>query len=361
MAVRFGTNDWERIRQTYTAWWNGELDRPIMAYTVFDDYESDEPPAAPVLSMQTCADFSYSARELIERLDYELSALCFLGDAYPRVNMASFGPGVMAAFLGARVENTARTVWFHPPDNLPALKDLHFEFDPDNRWFCRIRDICATGAEFWRGRVLIGMTDLGMGLDILASFLPGDRLLYALYDEPEEVLRVLKELDALWVRYYRELEAAMQPYNPGYSDWAGLYSQTPFYTLQSDFSYMIGTPMFEEFAKPFLANQCRFLARSIYHLDGKGQLAHLDSLLSIEDLDGVQWIPGDGQPDMAHWPEVYRKIRAAGKKVQLFGDPDILTAVAAQTGSAAGIAISADLGWVPDTKEIAARMQDFGV
>jgi hypothetical protein len=40
-------------------------------------------------------------------------------------------------------------------------------------------------------------------------------------------------------------------------------------------------------------------------------------VLSIPELDGVQWIPGDGKPTCAHWPEVYRKIAAAGKKIQI--------------------------------------------
>jgi len=42
-----------------------------------------------------------------------------------------------------------------------------------------------------------------------------------------------------------------------------------------------------------------------------------------------------------HWPEVYRKIRDAGKKIQMFGDLRTLDAVAGQLGSAEGIALIA--------------------
>jgi hypothetical protein len=38
------------------------------------------------------------------------------------------------------------------------------------------------------------------------------------------------------------------------------------------------------------------LPRTFYHLDGIGQLHHLDLVLSIAELDGVQWVPGDGKP-----------------------------------------------------------------
>jgi 5-methyltetrahydrofolate--homocysteine methyltransferase len=67
--------------------------------------------------------------------------------------------------------------------------------------------------------------------------------------------------------------------------------------LSSDFSYLIGPAMFDEFVKPGLADSCRRLPHSFYHLDGPGQLAHLDSLLAIAELDGIQWVPGAGQPE----------------------------------------------------------------
>ena len=55
-------------------------------------------------------------------------------------------------------------------------------------------------------------------------------------------------------------------------------------------------------------------------LDGAGQLPHLDSLLSIEELKGIQWVPGDGAKPCTEWPEVYRKIRDTGKRIQIYGD-----------------------------------------
>ena len=57
-----------------------------------------------------------------------------------------------------------------------------------------------------------------------------------------------------------------------------------------------------------------------YHLDGKGALKHLDMLLALPKLKGVQWVPGDGQPGANKWPDVLRRIRAAGKLCQIFVD-----------------------------------------
>ena len=79
---------------------------------------------------------------------------------------------------------------------------------------------------------------------------------------------------------------------------------------------MISPEMFDEFVKPELIESSLKLPRTFYHLDGSGQLSHLDSLLTIQTLDGVQWVPGAGNPECAEWPEVYQKISAAGKKIQ---------------------------------------------
>jgi 5-methyltetrahydrofolate--homocysteine methyltransferase len=91
--------------------------------------------------------------------------------------------------------------------------------------------------------------------------------------------------------------------------------------LQSDFSYMISPAMFERFVLPDLTALCDVIDDPFYHLDGKGELPHLDMLLSIEKLKGVQWIPGDGQPPPEQWPKVLKKIRDAGKLCQVYVSP----------------------------------------
>ena len=183
------------------------------------------------------------------------------------------------------------------------------------------------------------MTDLGGNLDVLSTFRPGEKLLLDLYDNPHEVNRLTWEAHEAWWGYFEEINSVLQPVNPGYTAWAPIFSEEPYYILQCDFCYMIGPDMFDEFVKPELAATCRRLGHAFYHLDGPGQLPHLDSLLEIEELAGVQWVPGAGNKDLALWPEIHRKIRDAGKLIQLSGDMATLDALAEQLGSAEGIVI----------------------
>ena len=92
--------------------------------------------------------------------------------------------------------------------------------------------------------------------------------------------------------------------------------------LQCDFSYMISPEMFERFVMPDLVSCCEHLDHGFYHLDGKGEIPHLDHLLSIDRLRGIQWIPGDGQAPPHEWLSLLKRIRDGGKLCQVFVTPE---------------------------------------
>jgi 5-methyltetrahydrofolate--homocysteine methyltransferase len=199
------------------------------------------------------------------------------------------------------------------------------------------------------------MTDLGGNLDIASTFRPNENLLYDLYDCPEEVIRLASEGHDAWWQCFDVINRQVN-LNPGYTAWCPIFSEQPYYMLQCDFCYMIGPEQFEQFVLPELAASCRKLRNPFYHLDGPGQLPHLDALLSIPELKGIQWIPGAGQPDCTRWPEVYRKIRAAGKLIQIYAGQgalgwEALDIIADQLGSAKGI-IMIGTGGIEDEDKI---------
>ena len=317
MGIDFNLDRWGQVKDTCQRWWAGQLDRPIINWTVNRRDPGREEPDIPAHGFTAFYDLSTPGEAIVDRWDYDLSCRTFLGDSFPRV-WPNFGPGVLAAFLGADLHATPdeRTVWFHAQADR-EIADIHFEYDPANVWLCRIEDICRAAVDRWGPLVQVAMTDLGGNLDILSTFRPGEKLLLDLTDHPDEVTRVLWEAHDLWHRYYARLDEILRPTNPGYSAWGGIYSPDPYYMLQCDFAYMISPEMFDRFVRPELAATCGKLTHSFYHLDGVGQLGHLDSLLEIDDLNGVQWIPGTGQLQGVHWADVYRRIAAGGKKMQV--------------------------------------------
>jgi 5-methyltetrahydrofolate--homocysteine methyltransferase len=337
MPIDFDANRWSKIKEDYFRWWKGELKRPIIHITLTGCKPGREEPEYPLKGFTSFYGKEVSAEKIIDSWDYALSSQKFIGDGFPSI-WPNFGPGVAASFLGAELKNGYDTVWFHPREE-SEIKELKFEYDPKNVWLNRIKEISKAAIQRWQGLVQVGMTDLGGNLDILSAFRPGEKLLLDLYDNPEDVKRLTLELHEFWWKYFDEINAVLRPVNPGYTAWTPIFSESPYYMLQCDFCYMIGPDMFDEFVKPELEATCKKLVNPFYHLDGIGQLPHLDSLLTIKELKGVQWVPGTGKPQCDSWPEIYRKIHKAGKLIQIWGDMTTLDTLVEQIGTAEGIII----------------------
>ncbi len=350
MSIDFSLDRWQRIRDDARKWWAGDLGRPLVNVTIGGRDPGRAEPDLPSHGFASFYDLSVPAEDIVDRWDYDLSCRRFVGDAFPAV-WPNFGAGVAAAFLGAKLTNRTDhpTVWFEP-DRPRLIGELAPTYDADNVWLNRVKDVCRAAMDRWGGQVQVAMTDLGGTLDILSSFLPSEQLPLDLYDHPDDVKRLAWQVHELWFRYFNEIDAALRPTNPGYTAWTPIYSETPYYMLQCDFCYMISPAMFDEFVKPELAATCARLDHPFYHLDGPGQLPHLDSLLSIPELSGVQWITGAGNPDQRYWPEVYRKIHAAGKRIQLSlgagagSAENVLDMVADQIGTAEGLTLIGAVG-----------------
>lgn len=315
MAIHFDFARLERVLDAHEKWWAGTLGRPLVKLAVRDAYPARA--VGPILSQATCTDFTQSAEAVVDALDAHLGGYEYLGDAFPMVSFDKFGPGVLAAFCGARLDNATGGVWFFP-DWEREIGEIHVAYDPENVWVKRIKDIYRAAQEKWGGLVVMGMPDLGGVLDVAATFRGTQNLLVDLYDEPEEVLRVVKETEAAWRAAYEDMSRALAPQGMR-TDWSGLLSKSPSYILQCDFCYMIGTEMFRKFVLPTLRRDCAYFPHTIYHLDGVGELNHLDDILKIENLDAVQWVYGDGKPGARHWMDVYQKIAAAGKRQMIVG------------------------------------------
>ena len=330
MGIEFSKQRWNQVIRDAELWWAGGLGRPLIQLRLDGrDPGRPEPGLAPTwftahYGLDTPVD------QILDRAEYDLSKERYLGDAFP-CWFPNFGPGVVAAFLGAQLSCGPDTVWFHPKEVLEPGQ-LRLDYRADNPWYQRVREIFAASARRWDGLVQTSMTDLGGTLDILASFRPSELLPMDLYESPEEVRRLTWDIHRHWLRYYEELDSLIRPTNPGYTSWTPVFSSSSSYMLQCDFCFMIGPAQFREFAYPELADSFKRFKSPFYHLDGVGELNHLDALLADPNLKGIQWIPGASQPGVARWPEVYKKILKAGKRIQLFGSLEEFDEIARQIG-----------------------------
>jgi 5-methyltetrahydrofolate--homocysteine methyltransferase len=316
--LSFTEKDWERVERDTMAWWAGELDRPLVGLTAYGAV-----PTWPRYQYFSNYPLDMPVDEIVDLYEPVFAAARFYGDAFPAW-WVNFGPGIMAGFLGGKVNSVSdpsETVWFSPRQEI-SIEDLDPVYDPENVWWKRVKDLTTAIIERWEGRVAVGHTDLGGNLDILASFRETQTLLFDLMDQPQKVERLAGRITELWLRYYDELDKLIRPACRGTTCWTPIWSTGKTYMLQCDFSYMISPAMFERFVLPDLAACCDYLDHGFYHLDGKGQIPHLDLLLSIGRLRGIQWIPGDGQPPPHEWLPLLKRIRDGGKLCQVSVSPE---------------------------------------
>ncbi len=315
-GLQFHEEDWARVERDTMAWWNGALERPLVFLGVPD------PSLPPVWGYQSNFPLEMPAEDVVDCYAPMLESARFYGDAFPWF-WVNFGPGILAGFLGAQVNSVTdpgETVWFTPPQRMP-IQDLRLQYQAENVWWQRVKAITQVLADRYGSMLQVSHTDLGGNLDVLASFVTTEQLLFDVVEQPEAVDRCVREITDLWLRYYDELDAIIRPQCRGTSCWTPIWSPGKTYMLQCDFSYMISPKMFERYVAPDIAACCEHMDHGFYHLDGKGEIPHLDLLLGIERLRGIQWIPGDGQPSPDQWLPLLKRIRDGGKLCQVFVDP----------------------------------------
>jgi 5-methyltetrahydrofolate--homocysteine methyltransferase len=314
LRLHFSPADWDRITRDYSAWWAHELDRPIVQITgvVRDRTVRYREP----LNFLARYPLDQPAAAILETIEPHLEATRFYGDAYPS-HWVNFGPGIMAGFLGSRVHPDERSVWFSPAVER-RMDELEPAHDPFNPWWRRVLEWTQAALDAWGGQVQVGCADLGGNLDVIASLRGTQELLYDVHDAPEEVERVARVVTGLWLQYFDALDGMIHPVCRGRDCWTPIWCADTTYMLQCDFSYMISPRMFERFVLPDLAACCEHLGCAFYHLDGPGELPHVDLLCDIPRLRGIQWIPGDAYDPPEKWLALLSHIRERGKLVQVF-------------------------------------------
>jgi hypothetical protein len=329
--------DLDQTMQRMEAFWErAVLDRPVAQFTV--ERPAAEriplPEARHATSAERWLDVEYQA----QLADAQLSNRLFLGDSLP-VAFPNLGPEILAAFYGCPLNfGDYGTSWTEP-----ILTDWdkadEITIDWENPHFKKLLALTEAMLQLGQGKYIVGMPDWHPGGDLLAALRNPQALAIDLFEKPEQIKALLKRLQPDYYKVYAFwYEKLHKPGNP-ITSWLDLASDSKYYILSNDFAALISPKMYREFFLPGIAEECHFLDRSIYHLDGPGALRHLDTILEIPELDAVQWVPGAGREGFSKWIQVYQKIQAAGKGIIVYCEVSDLDLVM-QTLSPRGLALS---------------------
>ncbi len=305
--------DYEVSKRRYAAFWERTIiDRPPVCIPF------TKPNPQPVASKNyeteeaRWLDVSFRAAQM----EAELENTVFYGDALP-IAWPNMGPEIFSAWCGCGYRYGRDTTWSEPCIDDWDADASQAVFDPKHPLFQTTVRFTKELIERGKGKFIVGLTDFHPGADHLAALRDPQTLAYDMIENIDHVQAKLEESYAEFYRVYDIFYEMLREANMPITSWTPLIHEGRFYIPSNDFSCMISKQMFDDLFLPGIVEECRFYERSIYHLDGPDALRHLDSLLSIKELDAVQWVPGAGNEGYERWVEVYQKIQRAGKGIQL--------------------------------------------
>ena len=341
------------IRQQCDAWWRRENAAPL-TYFIFPDGDWGRmlPVAKPWMAPQAVGAWCNWKQEMLFGHAIELTlqsgddvyvhdAIAFL-ERYPEVTgyagagypflLPGLGPGCLAACISNFAKYVVPTIWFEsdqpfeweqvlritPASTSPYLQALYSYFP---QFVARLQP-----------HYVIGMPDLGVGLDTLAALRHAQTLLFDLYDHADTLPVALDNVYVLWQTIYKKILGIIAPGNHGcYAETMRYLSGAPTHIAYCDFAAMISPEMFGDYVMPILRREVLpFAGRTVFHLDGPGMIAHLDQICSLDGIFAVQWVSGAGNPGALsdRWDDLYRSILGHGKRICLagLGTPDELAA-----------------------------------
>ena len=308
-----------------------------------DDYQSRKTLAGSTIQVRR--EERFNKEKVIGRAKKIFDATFHGGIACP-CYWLNFGTDVFSAYLGTDIEfsptffptfNWTKTLsgnvpvswakWHNPI--LTDYSDLSvIQVKEDNFYWQKTKEFYSYALEHSQGSYCVGLTDIHPGMDSLAVLRGSpQQVCLDLIDNPAGVKKAMKLLWKAWRKVCEESFQIIMKSQKGTCNWASFWSPGKTYVVQSDFTCLISSLMYQEFFLEEMVNEINYLDYSIYHLDGPDALRHLDLILEIPRLNAVQYVPGarGGKlfgSTVAKWIPIYQKIQAKKKAIQVFCRPD---------------------------------------
>jgi hypothetical protein len=295
-------DDWASAQQRLAAFWEREVvDRPCLQVYVRAAGPDVETAVDPQQYWTEPAAFF-----AVEQARYLRAG--YLGEAFP-VLYSNYR--VVPSLAGAVAEYAPDTIWYHPLAGSLAEIDLS-GFSPAHPAVQRMAAILAYAAERGAGECFVGLPALGNSGDELAMLRNWQRFCYDLRDDIETVIRLDAEVTQIWKILYDLFYGIINQHMEGSCGWLPAWHPRRSALIEFDLGGLVGPEHFRRFI-PHLLERAGHVEHAIYHLDGRGALPHLETLLALPEIHAIQAQPGSGGGDILSWLPVLRKIQSAGK------------------------------------------------
>ncbi len=311
-------DNWLESKENYARWWKRSglvvsnwgsripLDREL--FPAAD-------PGEPASLEQKYADPDWIALKENAKMARSLYPMDMIPIAFPDIGTVSLAP-----MLGAEPDFGESNIWYRHDSGFGPENDRPLVFDPENRWWKIISESARRVKETGGPNYFTGLPAVCPNLDALAEIRGTENLMMDLILAPDWVKAKLEEIHTAFLQAFGGLYDIIKE-EDGSSVMGYFMTWSPgrVCLAQCDTVAMISADMFEEFVIPPLEKQCAAQDNTIYHVDGPMALKSVDALLKVEGIDAIEYTPGPNVPGGGdpHWFDLYRRIKEAGKSVQV--------------------------------------------
>ena len=255
----------------------------------------------------------FNVEQRIEDFEKSIEGKIYHGETFPMFD-PNLGPDIYAAFYGSELTFGEVTSWSTPIiktwDDMEKLK-----LDMNNIYFKTVEALMTAAMERCEGKYLVGYTDLHPGVDCAMAWRGSQQLCIDLYDHPNEVKQLIELASADFEMIFDHFDNMLKANRQLSMCWIGVPSYGRFHVPSCDFSAMIAPRFFAEFSLPILKREIKTMTHIVYHVDGKGVANHLDYILSVPEINGIQWVQDANMQDIMQWIPLIKKVLAAGKSI----------------------------------------------
>lgn len=319
--------DFKEAKERLVAWWDHEIiDRPVISYYCPKRSGSIGGYLDAIGQDWTIVQNYDDIDSALTGFEKRAKKTFYGGEAIPSY-FPNYGPGIVAAVFGVIPKFDSETIWFSQPtkpeDIIQVLEST--KLNQNNEWFERLLRITSEGSKRAAERgYQFSITDIGGVLDILSSFLGPTNIILTMKRQPQIIDTCRQIILEKLLKIYDELYKIIKKNCNGFNTWLNVWCPKSWYPVQCDFIAMLNPKWFKQFVLPDLITQIEHMDYAIHHMDGPYQLPFLDDYLAIDQLTGIQWVPGAGRPPQGSndWIPIYKKIQKAGKNVIMESLPE---------------------------------------
>ena len=228
----------------------------------------------------------------------------------------------LEAMLGCRVQVGEESVWAEE-GRFDYAELGRIDCSEENPWRRKYLEFVRVLREHFGEHIPVGLPILRGTSDMVAALRGSERMVYDLYDHPQEFRRLGEACTTLLIELIRAQHVITGPFAGGYViDALGIWAPERLGRLQEDASALFSPDLYVTHLQPHDRRAAEAFPRSLIHLHSSS-LFLLDQILDVEALGCIQINKDVGEAAIPEMLPAFQRVQARGRSLLVRGKLDL--------------------------------------